>query len=55
MFGIFESLVQLAEDTVDIIAAPVEMAVDLVGAAVKPVAEVARELVEDVKSLKDDL
>lgn len=53
MFGLLDSLVELATDTVKVVAAPVEMVVDLAGAAIKPLAEAATELVEDVKSLKD--
>jgi hypothetical protein len=53
MFGLLESLVDLTTDVVKVVAAPVEMAVDLAGAVVKPVAEVASDLVDDIKSLKD--
>lgn len=53
MFGIFESAVDLAVDAARIVTAPVEAAVNLAGAALKPVAEVASDLVADVKSLKD--
>lgn len=53
MFGLLKSLGGLAADVVQIVAAPVEMVVDVAAAAVKPVAEVTRELVVDVKNLKD--
>lgn len=53
MFGLLESLAELATDVVKVVAAPVEMAVDLAGAAVKPLADAAGDLVKDVKSLKD--
>jgi hypothetical protein len=53
MFGLFNSLVDLAADVATVVAAPVKIVVDLTGAAVKPVAEVAKTLVDDVKSLKD--
>lgn len=53
MFGLFNSLTELTTDVVKVVAAPVEMAVDLVDAAVKPIAEVAEEFKEDVKLLKD--
>jgi hypothetical protein len=53
MFKLFESVVDLTTDIVKVVAAPVEVAVDLAGAVVKPVAEVVGEIVEDVKSLKD--
>ena len=53
MFGLFKSVVELAADVVQVVAAPVVMVTDLAGAAIKPVAEVAKDLVADVKSLKD--
>jgi hypothetical protein len=53
MFKLFESVVDLATDVVKVAAAPVEIAVDLAGAVVKPVAEVAQDIVKEVKSLKD--
>ena len=53
MFSIFESAVDLAVDAARIVTAPAEIAIDLADAALKPVAEVAQELVADVKSLKD--
>jgi hypothetical protein len=53
MFGLLTSLTGLAADAVKVVAAPIEIAADLAGAVVKPVAKVAQELVADVKSLKD--
>ena len=53
MFGLFKSVADLAVDVVKVAAAPVEIVADLAGAAVKPIAEVAKDLVADVKSLKD--
>lgn len=53
MFGLLKSLTDLATDVTKVALAPVEMVVDLAGAAVKPVVEVAKDLVADVKSLKD--
>ena len=53
MFGLFDSVFDLVGDVAKVALAPVEMAVDLAGAAVKPLAEVAKVLVDDVKSLKD--
>lgn len=53
MFGLFNSVVGLATDAAKVALAPVEIALDLAGAAVKPLAEVAAVLVDDVKSLKD--
>lgn len=53
MFGLLKSVVDLATDVVKVAAAPVVIVTDLAGAAVKPIAEVAKDLVADVKSLKD--
>lgn len=52
MFGLLKSIGELASDVLEVVVAPVEMVVDLAGAVVKPVAEIARELVDDVKSVK---
>lgn len=53
MFKLFESVFDLTTDVVKVAAAPVEVAVDLAGAVVKPISEVAGEIVDEVKSLKD--
>ena len=53
MFGLFKSVADLAADVVQVAVAPVEIVAELAGAAVKPIAEVAKDLVADVKSLKD--
>lgn len=53
MFGLLKSVTDLVSDVATVVVAPIEIASDLVGAAVKPVAEVARDMVADVKSLKD--
>jgi diacylglycerol kinase len=53
MFGLFDSVVDLVSDVAKVVIAPVEIAVDLAGAAVKPLAEVAKDLANEVKSLKD--
>jgi hypothetical protein len=47
--GLFDSLVELATDTVKIVAAPIDVAVTVVAAAVKPVAELVEELADDIK------
>ncbi len=47
--GLFDSLLDLATDTVKIVAAPVDVVVTIAAAAVKPVAEVVEELAEDIK------
>lgn len=51
--GLFNSLVELTTDALKAVAAPVEISVDLADAVVKPLAKVAKELADDVKSLKD--
>lgn len=48
MFG---SLLKLTKDLVTIVTAPVEIAIDLTGAVVKPIAEVAEEIVDDIKDI----
>jgi hypothetical protein len=53
MFGLLKSLTDLAGDVATVALAPVAIVVDLTGAAVKPLAEVAKDLAADVKSLKD--
>jgi hypothetical protein len=53
MFGLLKSLTDLAGDVATIALKPVEIAVDLTGAVVKPIAEVAKEVADEVKSLKD--
>lgn len=49
--GLFDSLVELTTDAVKIVAAPIDVAVTLTAAAVKPVAEVVTDLAEDIKSI----
>lgn len=49
--GLFDSVFSLVSDVVTVVAAPVEMVVDVAGAVVKPIAEEAKELVKDVKSI----
>ncbi len=49
--GLFDSLKELASDVLDIAVAPVEVAVDITKAVVKPVAEGARAVVDEVKDL----
>lgn len=53
MFGLFKSVADLAADVATVVVGPVAVAVDLAGAVVKPVAEVALDLANQVKSLKD--
>jgi hypothetical protein len=51
--SLFGSLIDLTTDVVRVVAAPVEAVVDLAGAVVKPIADVAEDLVSDIKSIKD--
>ncbi len=53
MLGLLKSLGGLVANVVQVVAAPVEMVVDVAAGAVKPVADTAKELVADVKSIKD--
>lgn len=53
MFGLLKSITDLATDVATVVVAPVAVVADLAGAAVKPIAEAAKELADDVKSLKD--
>jgi hypothetical protein len=53
MFDLFKSIGDVATKTVNIALAPVEMAVDLADAALKPLSDAATELKKDIKSIKD--
>jgi hypothetical protein len=53
MFGILQSIGELAADTAKLVAAPVKATVDLTDAVVKPVAEFAGDLADQVAKLKD--
>lgn len=53
MFDLFSSVVELATDTVRVVAAPVKAVVDLADAAVKPIANVVEDLADEIKTLKD--
>lgn len=53
MFGLLKSLTDLAGDVATVALAPVEIAVDLVDAAVNPQANAMKDLSDDVKKLKD--
>ncbi len=50
----FKSLLGLTGDVVKVATAPIEVAADLTRAAVKPIVEVAEDVVKDVKELTDD-
>lgn len=49
--GLFDSLLDLATDTVKIVAAPVDAVVTVVGAGLKEVANVVTDLSNDVKDI----
>lgn len=49
----FKSLLGIMSDAAKIATAPIEIALDVTRAATKPIAEVAEELVEDVKGALD--
>ena len=51
--SLLKSVTELACDVATVVVAPIEMATDLIGSAIKPLAEVATDLIKDVKSLKD--
>lgn len=53
MFSLLKSVTSLVVDVVEVVATPVVMAVDLAGAAVKPLVGAARCLKDDIKSIKD--
>ena len=49
MFGLLNSIVDLTTNVVKVVVAPVEVVATLANAAVKPVAEVVTDLVQDIK------
>ena len=51
MFELFKSVVDLTVNVAEVVAAPVQIVVDVTNAAVKPVVEVAKNLIDDVKHL----
>lgn len=51
--SIFDSVIGLTKDVFEVVTTPVEIAVDLADAIVKPIAQAAKEIKDDVKSLKD--
>jgi hypothetical protein len=53
MFGLLNSVIDLATNTATVVLKPVEIAVDLTNAAVKPLAEVAKDVADEVKKLGD--
>lgn len=51
MLGLLKSAAGLVADVAQVVVAPVEVALDLAGAVVKPVADVAEDLAKEVKEL----
>lgn len=51
MFGLFSSIGQFAASAAQIVVAPVEIVATLANAVVKPVADGAEALVQEVKDL----
>lgn len=51
--GLFKSIGNLVKDTVDIVKAPVEIAVDVTRGMTKEVAKAANEVVADVKEMTE--
>lgn len=51
--GLFDSIKKLTEDTVDIVTAPVRVAVDTARIVTKPIADVAREAADEVEDAAD--
>lgn len=47
--GLFDSVLDLTKNVADVAIAPIEIAVDVTNAAIKPVADLANETVEEVK------
>lgn len=51
--GLLGSLSDLVDDALRIVSAPVDVAVDLTSAVVKPLAEGAQAVVDEVKDLTE--
>ena len=49
--GLFDSCLDLVSDVAKAVVAPVEVVIDVADAIVKPIAEVAQDVVEEVKDL----
>ncbi len=49
MFGFFETMLQIAEDSADILLAPVKVVAEVAGAAIEPIADAANEVVGEVR------
>lgn len=51
MTNLFDSLINVVSDTVKVVAAPVEIALDLTAAVTKPLADGATAVTQTVKEL----
>lgn len=51
--GIFDSLTDLTKDVFEVVSAPIEVVVDIADASIKPIADAAKEIKDEVKTLKD--
>jgi len=51
----FDSLIKLGKDVVDVVAAPVEIAIDSARIVTKPVADLANEAVDVVKEASEEI
>lgn len=51
--GLFDSITDLVGSVAKVVAAPVEVVVNVANAVVEPLAEAAEEIIKDVKSLND--
>ena len=49
MFGILTSVCELVEDVVDIAVAPLEIAVDVTKAAIRPIADATTAIKDEIK------
>lgn len=49
--GLLDSCLDLVSDAAKVVVAPIEVVIDVADAIVKPIAEVAQDVVEEVKDL----
>jgi hypothetical protein len=51
MFGLLKSVTELATNVATVVVKPIEIVVDLTNVAVKPMAESAKQIADDVKKI----
>ncbi len=51
----FKSLFGIVEDVVKVVAAPVEIAIDVTRVVTKPIADLAEEAVQEVKDATEEI